>query len=257
MLLAIDSGNTNIVFALFDGDERKGVWRTSIDRRRTADELAVWLGQLMSMHGLGADEVDAVVMANVVPAVDFTLRTFCRQYLSCDPLVIGDPGVELGIEALVDHPAEVGADRLANTVGAHTHYGGPFVVIDFGTTTNFDVGDADGNYRGGAIAPGIGFSLEALHTAAAQLPRIGVKRPEKVIGTSTVACMQSGIYWGYAGLIDGLLTRILAEFGSDMTVVATGGLAPLFDEAIDGIQHVDADITLRGLVEICRRNGQQ
>ncbi|MBI2236732.1 MAG: type III pantothenate kinase [Magnetospirillum sp.] len=256
MLLAIDSGNTNIVFAVFDGEQVRGEWRASTDTERTADELGVWLTQLLSIAGLERKAVTAAIVASVVPAMVFSLKTLCRRYFACEPLVVGDEGVELGIEVRLDRPEEVGADRLVNAVAAHKCYQGPLIVIDFGTATTFDVVDSEGNYCGGAIAPGINLSLEALHMAAAKLPRVAIGRPKQVIGKATVPAMQSGIFWGYVGLIEGLVMRIKAEFGAEMLVVATGGLAPLFAEATKDIDHLDADLTLRGLLEIHRRNAR-
>ena len=257
MLLAIDSGNTNIVFALFDGEQVRGEWRSSTDTNRTADEFGVWLSQLMAMEGLNRHDVDACIIASVVPAVVFSLKTLCRRYFGCEALVVGDEGVKLGIEIDLDRPEEVGADRLVNAVAAHKYYEGSLIVIDFGTATTFDVVDGNGTYCGGAIAPGINLSLEALHMAAAKLPRVAIGRPRTVIGKATVPAMRSGIFWGYCGLIEGLVTRIKKEFGAPMTVLATGGLAPLFMEAIDVIQHLDPDLTLRGLLAIHRLNAKQ
>ena len=254
MLLAIDSGNTNIVFAVFDGDQLRGEWRASTDAERTADELGVWLTQLLAIEGLSARDIDAAIIASVVPAMVFNLKTLCRRYFRSEPLVVGDENVHLGIGIRLDRPEEVGADRLVNAVAAHHCYGGPMIVIDFGTATTFDVVDAAGNYCGGAIAPGINLSLQALHTAAAKLPRVAIGRPRQVIGKATVPAMQSGIFWGYVGLIEGLVKRIKEEFGSDMLVIATGGLAPLFIEATESIDRLDADLTLRGLLLIHRRN---
>jgi type III pantothenate kinase len=254
MLLAIDSGNTNIVFALFDGDQLKGEWRSSTNTERTADEFGVWLTQLMAMEGIDRKQVDACIIASVVPAVMFTLKNLCRRYFGREALVVGEDGVKLGLNVLLDRPEEVGADRLVNAVAAHQYYKGPLIVIDFGTATTFDVVDRDGNYCGGCIAPGINLSLEALHAAAAKLPRVAIGRPKRVIGKATVPAMRSGIYWGYVGLIEGLVQRITAEFGEKMTVVATGGLAPLFAEATGVIDHLQSDLTLRGLLEIYRRN---
>ena len=257
MLLAIDSGNTNIVFALFDGEQVRGEWRSSTDTNRTADEFGVWLTQLMAMEGLNRHDVDACIIASVVPAVVFSLKTLCRRYFGCEALVVGDEGVKLGIEIDLDRPEEVGADRLVNAVAAHKYYEGSLIVIDFGTATTFDVVDGNGTYCGGAIAPGINLTLEALHMAAAKLPRVAIGRPRTVIGKATVPAMRSGIFWGYCGLIEGLVTRIKKEFGAPMTVLATGGLAPLFMEAIDVIQHLDPDLTLRGLLAIHRLNAKQ
>ncbi len=254
MLLAIDSGNTNIVFALFDGDKVLGEWRSSTDTNRTADEFGVWLTQLMAMEGLTREVVTACIIASVVPAVVFALKTVCRKYFGCEALVVGDEGVNLGIGINLDRPEEVGADRLVNAVAAHRSYQGALLVIDFGTATTFDVVDEAGNYCGGAIAPGINLSLEALHMAAAKLPRVAIGRPRTVIGKATVPAMRSGIFWGYCGLIEGLVSRIKKEFGRSMTVIATGGLAPLFMDASDVIQHLDPDLTLRGLLEIHRLN---
>ncbi|SEH32759.1 type III pantothenate kinase [Magnetospirillum fulvum] len=254
MLLAIDSGNTNIVFAVFEGDRLRGEWRTSTNTERTADELGVWLTQLLTIEGLRRQDIGAAIIASVVPAMVFHLKTLCRRYFNCEPLVVGDEGVDLGLAILLDRPEEVGADRLVNAVAAHRRYEGPLIVIDFGTATTFDVIDAVGNYCGGAIAPGINLSLEALHMAAAKLPRVAIGRPRHVIGKATVPAMQSGIFWGYVSLIEGLVRRIKDEFGTEMMVVATGGLAPLFADATPVIGALDADLTLRGLLEIHRRN---
>lgn len=254
MLLAIDSGNTNVVFAVFEEDVLRGQWRSSTDPRRSADEYAVWLTQLMALEGLEPAAVRRAIIANVVPAATHELKTLCRRYFRCEPLTVGDDGVDLGIGVLVDAPDEVGADRLVNAVAAHERYPGPVIVIDFGTATTFDVVDAQGNYRGGAIAPGIHLSLEALSAAAARLPPVAIARPSRVIGKATVPAMRSGIFWGYVGLIEGLVKRIREEFGAPLTVVATGGLAPMFAEATDVIAHHDKDLTLRGLMLIDRRN---
>ena len=254
MLLAIDSGNTNIVFAVYDGEVRRGEWRAASDAKRTADEYGVWLTQLMALENLTRADITDSIVATVVPETLFSLKGLCRKYFSSDPMVIGDPAVEVGVEILVSAPDEVGADRLVNAAAAHWRYGGPLIVIDFGTATTFDVVDNDGNYFGGVIAPGINLSLDALHMAAAKLPRVAVQRPETVIGKRTVPAMMSGVYWGYVGLIEGLVARIKAEFGAPMSVVATGGLAPLFMDATDVIEHLDPDLTLRGLAEIYRRN---
>jgi type III pantothenate kinase len=254
MLLTIDSGNTNIVFAVYDGAACRAQWRSSNDPRRTADEYAVWLTQLMALENLRPKDVTGAIIANVVPAATHNLVSLCRRYFACQPMIVGEPGVDLGIGVLVDHPDEVGADRLVNAVAVFERYGGPSVVIDFGTATTFDVVDDEGNYCGGVIAPGINLSLEALHMAAAKLPRIAVRRPDRVIGKGTVAAMRSGVYWGYVGMIEGLVKRIREEFGAPMTVVATGGLAQMFAEASDAIGHHDPDLTLRGLMLIHRRN---
>lgn len=261
MLLAIDSGNTNIVFAVFDDTgEMRGEWRSSTNVNRTADELWVWLTHLMQLAEIKRTDIDSAIVATVVPATLFNLKTLCRKYFQVDPLVVGEPEVDLGIGIYMDHPEEVGADRLVNAVAANETYGGPLIVIDFGTATTFDVVDADGNYCGGVIAPGINLSLEALHQAAAKLPRVAVTRPEKVIGKSTVPAMQSGIFWGYLSMIEGLVIRIRNEYFDqngkehEMDVIATGGLAPLFSESSDMIQCADVALTLKGLYSLYRRN---
>ncbi|HUB95059.1 MAG TPA: type III pantothenate kinase [Stellaceae bacterium] len=254
MLLAINANNTNTVFAVWDGARLAGAWRAATDTRRTADEYVVWLDHLMALGGLSRRQVSGAVIASVVPEANFNLVRFCRDYCHSDPLVVGDPAVKTGVSALVDRPEEVGADRIVNTLAAHDRYKGPLIVVDFGTATTFDVVDADGNYRGGVIAPGINLSLQALALAAAKLPSVTIGRTKTVIGTSTVACMQSGIFWGYVGLIEGLVTRIKAEFGAAMSVVATGGLAPLFEGTTGVIGHTDSNLTLWGLKLVYDRN---
>ncbi|MFQ5765822.1 MAG: type III pantothenate kinase [Rhodospirillales bacterium] len=255
MLLAIDSGNTNIVFAVFDNQGTvRGEWRSSSHTERTADEFGVWLGQLMASAKITPADITAAIVATVVPATLFSLKSLCREYYGCDPLVVGEDGVDLGLKILVDHPDDVGADRLVNAVSGHERYGGPLIIVDFGTATTFDVIDADGNYLGGVIAPGVNLSLEALHMAAAKLPRVGIRRTKRVTGKGTVEAMQSGIYWGYVSMIEGLVERLKAEHGADTQVIATGGLAPLFTEATECIEHSDPDLTLRGLLAVYRRN---
>ena len=257
MLLAIDSGNTNTVFAVFDKDGKLGgEWRSSTDAKRTADEFGMWLTQLMEMQGVAPADIKAAILANVVPPTLFSLKTLCRKYFGCDPLVVGEAGVDLGIGVLVERPDEVGADRLANAVAAQESYGGPLIVLDFGTSTNFDVVDKDGNYVGGVIAPGVNLSLEALHMAAARLPRVAIEKPDHIIGKGTVEAMKSGIFWGYIGLIEGLVGGIRDELGYDMVVISTGGLAPLFSADTGCINHTDPDLTLRGLYSIHRLNAK-
>jgi type III pantothenate kinase len=257
MLLAINANNTNTVFAVWDGVRLIGAWRAATDTRRTADEYVVWLDHLLGLQNLSRRQIDGAIIASVVPEANFNLCRLCREYCHRDPLVVGEPGVSIGARALVDRPEEVGADRLVNTVAAHNRYKGPLIVVDFGTATTFDVVDADGNYRGGVIAPGINLSLQALAMAAAKLPSVPIARTETVIGTSTVACMQSGIFWGYVGLVEGLVDRIKAEFGAPMDVVSTGGLAPLFDGATRVIYRVDPELTLWGLRLIYHQNNNQ
>lgn len=253
ILLAIDQGNTNTVFAMFRGGELMGQWRIATRTDRTADEYAVWLSQLLRLDGMKTADITDAIISSVVPQALFDLTSLCRRHYGCDPLVVGDTAA-LGIPVRIDDPAEAGADRLTNAVGAYTRFGGPLVVIDFGTATTFDIVDEDGGFAGGVFAPGVNLSLDAMHRISARLPQVGVARPERVIGTNTVSCMQSGIYWGYVSLIEGVVERIRREYGKPMRVVATGGLAPLFDAATDAIDGFDPDITVSGLLEIWRRN---
>jgi type III pantothenate kinase len=255
MLLAIDSGNTNVVCAVYAGDDLRGSWRAATNPNRTADEYAVWLIQVMALAGLVPSDIDATIIGSVVPEATFNLTRLCQRYFVSEPLIVGRPGCSVGIGVDLEMPeAEVGADRLANAVAAQDRYRPPLIVIDFGTATTFDVVDRLGNYSGGVIAPGINLSLRALDMAAAQLPRIGIRRPPTVVGRSTVPAMQSGVFWGYVGLVEGLVQRIRAERGEAMEVTATGGLAPVLAEATDVINHVDPDLTLWGLRLIYRRN---
>jgi type III pantothenate kinase len=255
MLLAIDSGNTNVVCAVYAGDELRGSWRAATNPNRTADEYAVWLIQLMAMSGLAPTDIDATIIGSVVPEATFNLVRLCQRYFASEPLMVGRPDCFLGIGIDVDMPEEqVGADRVANAVAAQDRYQPPLIVLDFGTATTFDVVDRSGNYCGGVIAPGINLSLRALDMAAAQLPRIGIRRTPTIVGRSTVPAMQSGVFWGYVGLIEGLIQRIRAERGEAMEVIATGGLAPLLAGATEAINHVNPDLTLWGLRLIYRRN---
>lgn len=253
MLLAVDAGNTNVVFAVHDGAEWRGRWRIATRADRTSDEYAVWLLALLQHSGLKPGDIDRCTIGTVVPAALYNLRRLAREWFNVEPLV-ARAGVHWGFEIRVERPQEVGADRLLNALASHHHYGGPLVVIDFGTATTFDVVDTDGGYLGGVIAPGINLSIEALHKAAARLPRIGIGRPQAVIGRDTVAAMQSGIYWGYVGLIEGIVARIRGEYEAPLKVIATGGLAPLFAEGTTVIERIDADITLEGLRLLAERN---
>ena len=255
MLLAIEQGNTNTVFAVHDGESWIAQWRTATESARTADEYAVWLSQFLQMQGMALKVLDACIISTVVPQSLFNLRNLSRRYLKTEPLVIGE-NAQLGIALRIDNPAEAGADRLVNCIGAHLKYGGPLIVVDSGTATNFDIVGEDGAFEGGVIAPGVNLSVEALHKAAARLPRVAIQKPAKVIGTDTVGNMQSGIYWGYVALIEGLIERIKAEYGRPMKVVGTGGMASLFQGATASIDDFDPDITVRGLLEIWRRNPQ-
>ena len=254
MLLAIDCGNTNFVFAVFDGDRLMGNWRASSDPHRTSDEYAVWLSQLMALKGVSTEDIDGTIIASVVPDALYPLASLSSHFFGVDPMIVGRPDVDVGIDVRIDRPETLGADRIANAVAAHERYGGPLIVVDFGTATNFDIVDKDGAFIGGVLAPGVDLSAEAFATAAAKLPRIRVRMPEKVIGKSTESAMESGIFWGYIGLVEGIVRRIKAEYGGEMKVVATGGLAPLFERATDAIEHIDLELTIRGLLAIYRRN---
>ena len=253
MLLAIEQGNTNTLFAVHDGTSWIAQWRAATDSSRTADEYAVWLSQLLNMAGLQFGVLDACIISSVVPQSIFNLRNLSRRYFHVEPLVIGE-NAELGIPVRITKPAEAGADRLVNAIGAHIVYPGDLIVIDSGTATTFDVVAADGGLEGCAIAPGINLSMEALHTAAAKLPRVAIQRPEHVVGKDTVEAMQAGVFWGYIGLIEGLIARIKTEWGRPMTVIGTGGVASLFHGATSAIDHFDPDLTIRGMLEIHRRN---
>jgi type III pantothenate kinase len=253
MLLAIEQGNTNTLFAVHDGQEWTAQWRAATESTRTADEYAVWLSQLLGMAGLQLGVFNGCIISSVVPQSVFNLRNLARRYLHVEPLVIGE-NVDLGIEVRIDKPSEAGADRLVNAIGAHMLYPGDLIVIDSGTATTFDVVAADGGLEGCAIAPGINLSMEALHTAAAKLPRVAIQKPQRIIGKDTVVAMQSGVFWGYIGLIEGLVARIKAEWDRPMTVIGTGGVASLFHGATLSIDRFDSDLTIRGLLEIWRRN---
>jgi type III pantothenate kinase len=253
MLLAIEQGNTNTLFAVHDGETWTAQWRAATESSRTADEYAVWLSQLLSMAGLQLGVFDGCIISSVVPQSIFNLRNLARRYLHVEPLVIGE-NANLGIEVRIDKPSEAGADRLVNAIGAHAVYPGDLIVIDSGTATTFDVVAADGGFEGGVIAPGINLSMEALHSAAAKLPRVAIQKPQRVVGTDTVGAMQSGVFWGYVAMIEGLIARIKAEWGKPMTVVATGGVAALFHGATLSVDHFDHDLTIRGMLEIWRRN---
>ncbi|MDP6013933.1 MAG: type III pantothenate kinase [Alphaproteobacteria bacterium] len=250
-LLAVDAGNTNVVFAIYDGEMLLDTWRTATVGNRTADEYAVWLTQLMSLRGIVPGDVGSAIIATVVPQTLYQLVRLCERYFSCEACVV-DAGMNLGLNIHIDRPNEVGADRLVNAVAAHARHEGWLIVIDFGTATTLDVVSAAGDYEGGVIAPGVNLSLEALDRAAAKLPRIAVEKPEHVVGRSTLEAMQSGVYWGYVDMLEGMIQRIQDEVGEPMCVVATGGLAPLFSDATDAIDVVESDLTLFGLCRLHR-----
>lgn len=254
MLLAIDSGNTNTLFAIHDGKDWIVEWRIATEASRTADEYAVWFYQLLAMQGLSFKDITDCVVSSVVPQSLFNIRNLSKRHLEIDPIIIGDEGVDPGIAVRTDHPEEVGADRLVTSLGAIKSHKGPFIIIDSGTATTFDIVSEDGYFEGGIIAPGINLSVKALHEAAAKLPRIAIVKPEKIIGTNTVSAMQSGIFWGYIGLIDGLVDMIKAEDKRDFTVIGTGGVASLFEGASRTIDVYDAELTINGLLEIWKLN---
>lgn len=254
MLLAIDVGNTNSVFALHDGTGWVAQWRISTDARRTADDYAVWFKQLCEMHSMDFNRISGCIVSTVVPQSKFNFRNFARRYLNLEPLLIGEPNVELGVPVRIRRPEQAGADRLVNAVGAHLLHKGPLIVIDSGTATTFDIVGEDGGFEGGIICPGINLSMRALHDAAAQLPRIAIERPATVIGQDTIGAMQSGVFWGYIDLIDGLVRRIKDEYGKPMKVIATGGVASLFEGASETIDEYDSELTVRGLLEVYKRN---
>jgi type III pantothenate kinase len=250
MLLAIDAGNTNIVFALLEDGLIRARWRIATDPRRTADQYAVWLHQLIELEGLPRDVVDAVIIGTVVPRATHNLQVLAQKYFRVEPLVAGGADAEWGIELDVADPRTVGADRVLNAIAAHAIHPGDLIVVDFGTATTYDVVDYSGAYKGGIIAPGINLSLDALVTAAAKLPRIAIEAPDEnlsVIGRTTEDQMHIGIYWGYVAMMEGLLIRMKAEIGRPVTVVATGGLATLFNRHTSVFDVIEPDLTLQGL----------
>ncbi|HKY82525.1 MAG TPA: type III pantothenate kinase [Sphingobium sp.] len=256
MLLAIDAGNTNVVFALLDGREIRARWRIATDPRRTADEYAVWLNQLLMLEGFAIGDVDAVIIATVVPRALHNLQVLAEKYFKVAALIAGQAPVEWGIELDVAEPASVGADRVVNTIAAHHLYEGDLIIIDFGTATTFDVIDYHGTYKGGIIAPGINLSLDALVAAAAKLPKIAIVPPENrsVIGRTTEEQMHIGVFWGYVAMMEGLVARMRAEIGRPAKVISTGGLAVLFDENSDIFDAIAPDLTILGLALLHERS---
>lgn len=253
MLLAADVGNTNTVIGLFEGETLVASWRLTTERRRMPDEWWALLAPLMTTSGYTAADVDGAIIDSSVPAVTVALREMIERYYKCRPLVV-TIDLDLGIQARVDDPREVGPDRLINAVAAHARYPGPAIVIDFGTATNFDVVSAEGDFIGGAIAPGLVVSFEALTSRAAMLYAVELRVPARAIGTNTITNMQSGMVLGYVGLVEGLVSRIAAELGTRPTVIATGGLAGIIAAATPAIDHHDPDLTLFGLRVVYERN---
>ncbi len=256
MLLCIDCGNTNTVMSIWNGTRFIASWRQATEVTRTADQYYVWLTTLMRFQNVEAD-IDEIIISSTVPRVVFNLRVFADRYFGTRPMVVGKPECQLPTEPRVDPGTAVGPDRLVNSAGAFDRHGGDLIVVDFGTATTFDVVAEDGAYVGGVIAPGVNLSLEALHQAAAALPHVDVTKPEKVIGTNTVACMQSGVFWGYVGLVRETCARIKAEYGKPMTVVGTGGLAPLFNQGDVLFDAFEDDLTMHGLTVIHKYNKDQ
>jgi len=253
MLLAIDCGNTNTVFSIWDGEAFIATWRTATEWQRTADQYYVWLSTLMKLQNIEADITDMII-SSTVPRVVFNLRILADRYFGTRPLVVGKSDCLLPVDVRVDAGTAVGPDRLVNTVAGFDLYGGDLIMVDFGTATTFDVVAADGAYIGGVIAPGVNLSLEALHQAAAALPHVDISKPQRVIGTNTVACMQSGVFWGYIGLVREICARIKAERGFNMRVISTGGLAPLFQQTTELFDAFEDDLTMHGLTVIQKFN---
>jgi len=259
MLLALDVGNTNTVLGLYrlDGEkpELAAHWRVATHRMQTVDEYGVLFVNLFEMHGMAPNQVTHIIIASVVPPVDSTLRGVCEKYFHVDPMFV-EPGIKTGMKMLIDNPTELGADRIADCIAAYDRYGGPCIVVDFGTATKFEVISAKGEYLGGAISPGLGLSADALFSRAARLSRVDIKRPSKVIGTNTVGHLQSGLFFGYIGLVDGIIERILKELGGEQKprIVATGGLARMVAEDSRYITEIDELLTIEGLRILFERN---
>ncbi|MEM7723955.1 MAG: type III pantothenate kinase [Pseudomonadota bacterium] len=256
MLLCIDCGNTNTVFSVWDGTQFLATFRTATEHQRTADQYYVWFSTLMEHQGLTVDIAD-VVISSTVPRVVFNLRVLCDRFFDTRPLVVGKPDCLLPVAPRVEEGVRPGPDRLANAAAAFDRHGGNVVVVDFGTATNFDVVAHDGAYVGGVISPGVNLSLEALHQGAAALPHVDITKPDRVIGTNTVACIQSGVFWGYIGLIQGITDRIKDEYGAPMKVIGTGGLAPLFSQGDVLFDQIEDDLTIHGLTVIHKYNKDQ
>ena len=252
MLLAIDAGNTNTVFALCDGDDIKSVWRCESNAKRTGDEYASWLHQIFQIEGYDFSQVKSVIISSVVPDANFNLQKLAQKYFKCEGRLVTVDWVMAKINVSIDQPNQAGADLLVNAISCVKHHRSDAIIVDFGTATTLSVITESGGYSGGVIAPGVNLSLDALVSAAAKLPKIAIKQPPHVRGTNTVHAMQSGIFWGYVSMIEGLISRLKAENGDDLKVVATGGLADIFSPHISTIETIDSDLTLKGLIEIAK-----
>jgi len=255
MLLAIDLGNTNVVFALFEGRTIRTRWRIATDPRRTGDEYAVWLSQLLALEGVARDAIDQIIVATVVPRALHNIEVLADKYFNVELLIAGEGAAPYAIDIDVDQPKSLGADRAVNAVAAHARYPGDLIIVDFGTATTFDVVDFNGAYKGGIIAPGLNLSLDALVGNTAKLPRIAIEAPRSasVIGTNTEDQMLIGVFWGYVAMMEGLIERMRTEIGRPAKVIATGGLAVLFDRHTDIFDAVDADLTLDGLAILAEK----
>jgi type III pantothenate kinase len=254
MLLVIDVGNTNIVFGVFQGEQLVRHWRLGTATERSSDEYGALLEQFMSMAGLGLKDITATILSCVVPPVEWIIIHTLEEYLHLTPMIVG-PGIKTGVRILYDNPKEVGADRIVNAVAALAHHPGPMIIVDFGTATTFDAVSKEGDYLGGAICPGISISMEALFREASKLPRVTFSKPDSIIGRNTVTSMQAGLFYGYVGLVDGIVERMAAELGGgEVRVVATGGLAKLIGPASRYIKEVDSLLTLNGLRLLYERN---
>ena len=253
MLFVIDIGNTNTVLGVYEGSRLIAHWRLETKPSQTADEYGILARNLFALADLEFTKIHAIVIASVVPPLNSVLEQMALKYFEVKPLFV-EPGIKTGMPVLYDSPADVGADRIVNGVAAYDKYGGPCIVVDFGTASTFDAISAKGEYLGGVITPGPGISAEALFARTARLPRVEIKAPSKIIGTSTVGSIQSGLYYGYIGLIDGVLERMIHELGPNTTVVATGGYALLIGRGTQRIQHIDPNLTLEGLRLIYEKN---
>ncbi|MFK2826945.1 type III pantothenate kinase [Bacillus sp. B190/17] len=253
MIFVLDVGNTNTVLGVYEEDELKFHWRIETSRHKTEDEYGMVIKDLFQHVGISFDQIEGIIISSVVPPIMFSLEQMCRKYFNIKPMIVG-PGMKTGLNIKYENPREVGADRIVNAVAAIHEYGSPLIIVDFGTATTYCYIDEDGHYMGGAIAPGITISTEALYSRAAKLPRIEIIRPDHIVGKNTVAAMQAGILYGYVGQVDGIVNRMKEQSKKQPTVIATGGLAPLIGEEAQSIDIVDPYLTLKGLCLIYKRN---